>query len=325
MDAIFGVKTSGSGREVQLTQKIPNKMLQELLELLEKLDKINKEENTCPAKHEEGEGSREDEMAKGSLKNAQSLMNKADKCNQAYINEKLDFLSVVETKANMKNEKKKWETIGTLGDSAPCTNCFMQDREGRGGGGVANFVSDRCEPEFVYSTPKRTFELVANTLQHPKWKSPAQQITVYRPPNTDKPMTVSDRIEFFIEFFEVYRHISKNYEHILLNGDFNFHYENDKFSGTLLFKLFLNIVGLKQHVDEITRKSANGGHILDHVCTSGLEVHDLKVGKTQMADHYDVSFKIRPKISRDRKEQIRRKLTFIVRWLRKNGYLPPQE
>lgn len=164
--------------------------------------------------------------------------------------------------------------------------------EKRGGGVAITFRKTFTNEKVTLGRKKySTFEHVAATLQDHEWEKPVLFINVYRTEriNWDEIVRTTTKFQTFINEFQELLNMTDSYEKIIVTGDFNVWYDDDKVKRTRDFKAFLCGNGLVQLVPS---KTHNKGHILDLVITRNVNIFDLSVENEEMSDHFTVYFSV---------------------------------
>ncbi|XP_063067242.1 uncharacterized protein LOC134458771 [Engraulis encrasicolus] len=260
-------------------------------------DKLSKKKKPHLSKDEENT------KVKVGLLNVRSLNNKSGRIRALIEERSLDMCLLTETwlRDNADN---------LLRDACPPNFRFHhKDRAQGRGGGVASLFSDEFQHARIDGHAEAAFECLAVELLHTGWDQSVLVINVYRPPRQG----LRNVLDFCKAFGKVFRDSSRPYDCVLVAGDFNFHFERENRISNALFKSFLWLYGLDQHVDRPTHQS---GHTLDLVLTTNVEISDLSIENDNIADHYTVYSRARPNMSLDRHQWMNSAKARLRRYLR---------
>lgn len=159
-------------------------------------------------------------------------------------------------------------------------HCYSITRPGRGGGGIAVFVTDRYGVTRMDSTFAHA-ECLPLKLSYPH--SSLTLLAVYRPPNNSKP-------RFVLELEDVLqRHSSE--EHFILGGDLNIDTLSSTNKTTSDYLSALSSYGLVCAINDPTRESTINGRLVsscrDHINVRAPNCNIAScVISLQLADHY---------------------------------------
>uniref|UniRef100_UPI0035900AD0 uncharacterized protein n=1 Tax=Myxine glutinosa TaxID=7769 RepID=UPI0035900AD0 len=206
------------------------------------------------------------------LFNTRSLNNKCLILNEYILDNKLDFLCLTET----------WQQpldYYTLNLTTPNGYSYVNKPRSEGrGGGIAVIHRQDIKTNLISISSAPSFEHLALKLSG---HTQSVMAVVYRPPKPH-PSFLSDFSYFLTQLCS----LSPS---ILLLGDFNIHMDSTDSTITTDFTDLLTCFNLTQHVDFPTHIR---GHILDLVCSTGLNLHHLYGSDLTLSDHLAITLTI---------------------------------
>lgn len=156
----------------------------------------------------------------------------------------------------------------------PGYQLLRRDRD-RHGGGIAVYAAENLNPERV-DIGVDNIEALSFELSQPN----SRKIlfgAVYRPPNLD-PLTFMESLEEMLN-----RRTNESIETVLL-GDFNFDYISPN-ATTKHFQRTMNLLNLKQLINEPTRITQTSRTLIDLIFTTRPELYVSGVLPTGFSDH----------------------------------------
>ena len=206
------------------------------------------------------------------LFNTRSLNNKSHILNEFILDNKLDFLCLTET----------WQQpldYLSLNLTTPNGYSYINKPRSEGrGGGIAVIHRQDIKTSLIPISSAPSFEHLAFKLSG---HTQSVLAVVYRPPKPN-PSFLSDFSEFLTQLCSLSTSV-------LLLGDFNIHMDSTDSTITTDFTDMLDCFNLIQHVNFPTH---NRGHILDLVCSTGLNLHHLSGSDLFLSDHLAITMTI---------------------------------
>ena len=217
------------------------------------------------------------------LINARSCRNKASHIAAFVLKEKIDVLAITETWLQPAKVFLDCPVRRQL--TPPGYKLLDVPRpNGRGGGVAVLYNCSVTASTKAFATSSYEFlGVLLDTGFHC-----ISMVTVYRGPS--KPPRTASEYLFFKEFTKHMDYLSNTSGHILIVGDFNFHFEQINKYNVHIFRKLLCSYNLDQHVQEPTHDK---GHPLDLVISAPkLNVMDIYNHGPVLSDHSALSFKV---------------------------------
>jgi exonuclease III len=217
--------------------------------------------------------------------NARSVRNKADEISEFIIDQELDILAITETWLSPGNKDNI--VLGSLTPSG--YQISHNPRKSGRGGGVAFIYKDTLTFKLQPSSTFASFEHIEALIS--TGNDSIRLVCIYRPPNGSR--SAKPPSQFYNEFVDYIDSKATTSGHIVITGDFNFHFEDISNSETTKFKELLYTLNFDQCVQEPTHRQ---GHLLDLVLCRSPDVnylfHDVQVLGAALSDHSPVLIQI---------------------------------
>ena len=226
-------------------------------------------------------------LIKGSVVNAQSVKNKADRLIEYYDDSNLDFLVITETWLKCNDTDKIWLECSALVSSGRTVD-YYNDRKNRPSAGIAIISSQSVHVKCIKSGVTRSFQYCIWQL---KYKSTEVSIVaVYRPPYAARTNPVTDS-QFLDDLFEWFVDVVPVYKNLVICGDINLHLLNDDDPNSDTFNTSLDALGLIQHVSFTTHTKGNMLDVVVSEINSRVEVTNCTRGPL-LSDHHAIEFNL---------------------------------
>ena len=198
--------------------------------------------------------------------NIRSLCSKIDELQLFVLSHDFDVFSVNETWLN--------ESVNDSEIAITGYNLIRKDRN-RNGGGVCFYVKQSID----FKERNDIGNGIESLWFSVKHKNKLVMFgTIYRPPNSTT--------DYYDNMFNEIQRAKGICDHLIIMGDFNYDYVNDKtLSKNPIFNIEM-LFDMKQLIQEPTRKTVNTKSLLDVIITSDYELHEnTTVIHTSMSDH----------------------------------------
>lgn len=211
-------------------------------------------------------------------------MNKPTLIADLIIDQNIDFLGLTETwlkKADLPQSR-------TVSEMTPTGYSCVHVPRSRGKGGGVGIIHKASLS--VKKMPHRVFRTVENL--HVSLKAGHSHLNVYviyrPPPNTKNKLTAD---AFFDEMSLLLEDTLQESGHLVIMGDFNFHWDKVENRHTTRLRDILESSGTIQHVESHTHRHS---HLLDLVITRASEdsVRSFHVDDPGLSDHSAVYFRM---------------------------------
>ena len=204
-----------------------------------------------------------------SLWNARSTVNKTSALTSSILEHQTDIFLLTETWLRNTNNP----TLGDLRSSLSGYDVIHQARNGRKGGGVAIVCRKNLHCQVQSTEVFNSFECVISRIL-----SKSERlifVVIYRPPRSAKNQSLT--ADFLMDFSRLLEPLISDPAHLIISGDFNFHFENHDDPNRNKFCELLSNLYLCQLVCKPTHRS---GHILDLVITHANQnsISDVSLG-----------------------------------------------
>ena len=215
------------------------------------------------------------------LWNARSMNGKIAAMATTLVEEHLDILIITETWIKSQSDP----ILAEFHSSVSGYNVHQQPRAKRKGGGVAVITRSNLRVVEKQSCAFQSFESLITTL-----RSSSQLlniITIYRPPKSAKNAATINH--FLSEFSTLLESAVTLPGHLVIAGDFNFHFDDITSPDTIKLFNLLQSMGLQQHVHGSTHIK---GHTLDLLITRSADqfLHSIRIDDSLISDHSVVHF-----------------------------------
>jgi exonuclease III len=201
------------------------------------------------------------------LLNTRSLTDKASLLNDIIIDTDLDMLFLTET-WQVPND---YLSLNLL--TPPGYIFFSQPRLHRRGGGLAVVCRETIKISKIELHDVTTFEYLALKMTG---QTSLVVILIYRPPKSPS--------DFFSDISEILTLVCACHSSVILLGDFNIH-EN-----TAQCKELMSVLDCFNLTQNVTFATHSRGHILDLICTSGLNNILVNGSDFALSDHKLINF-----------------------------------